>query len=411
MNLSPGDFIIKDFKRSIMKIAHITTQFPKISETFIMNQVIGLQEAGHEIDIFSHAPADENITHSIVEEHDLIEKTTYTEPPATYLGAVKRVCTSLINKPKRAREIIQSLQYGSDARNRICFLDTLESEYDLYHAHFGWVAENTDFIPSVFDSPFIISFYGNDAGSLLKKNPRRYESVWSEADIITVLSYDMKEQIINAGAPEKKVVLNPLPINIDNFKFSFTKYNRPLKIVTVARLTEKKGLKYALRAISQINNEIDIKYKIAGDGEQRNKLESIIKKENLSNSVELCGWLSQEEIDELLEEAHIFLLPSHTASDGDREGTPTALLEAQAKGLPIISTYHAGIPEIVKDKQHGYLCPVIDPDSISKSIMKLVEQNNNWKTMAEDGRDFIKSTHSKKAQTQRLEQIYQDVIN
>ncbi|TKX61416.1 glycosyltransferase [Halorubrum sp. GN12_10-3_MGM] len=393
-----------------MKIAHLTSVFPKVSETFILNQIAGLIDAGHDVDIFAHSSGESGVNHPIVDEYDLLEKTTYTNAPTDYRQGALRFLSSVIRAPKRTPQILKSLQFGHRARIRVSFLDTVPAGYDLYHAHFGWEAEMSDFIPHVLNAPLIVSFYGNDAGAFLKEDPSRYDHLWPEVAAISVLSYDMKEKLVNSGAPEQKVVINPLSANLQNFEFSPTHKSSPLKIATVARFTEKKGLRYAIRAISKVIDQVDVEYKIAGDGDQRDEIEDLITSEGISDSVNLLGWADQSEIDELLTESHLFLLPSHTARDGDREGTPTVLLEAQASGLPIISTYHAGIPEIVEDRRRGYLCPVMDVDSIAEAILELWDRSDEWETMSERGRSYVEETHSREAQTERLERIYQEVI-
>jgi colanic acid/amylovoran biosynthesis glycosyltransferase len=393
-----------------MKIAFMVSTFPKISQTFIMNQITGLIDNGHEVDIYSRRPEEIDIQHPIIEKYQLLDRSTYTKPPSNVPSAISRIATSVFNHPERASEMIQSLRQGTNKRDRICFLDTLQSGYDVYHAHFGWIAENVDFIPTLFDAPLVVSFYGNDVGSFLKEDPDRYSNLWSNTDVISVLSYDMKEKVVNSGAPENKVVINPLSVDLSNFNYSITTPSTPLKITTVTRFTEKKGLRYAIPAVSQVADQLEVEYKIAGDGEQRAEIESLISDEGLSDSVELLGWMNQSEIGSLLEDSHLFLLPSHTAADGDREGTPTAILEAQACGLPVVSTYHAGIPEIVQDQREGRLLPVMDVDSIADSILDLWSRRGEWEDMAERGRRSVEKIHSREAQTNRLEQIYQSVL-
>lgn len=394
-----------------MKVAFLTSTFPKLSETFIVNQITGLIDAGHQVDIYAHSPEQVDLQHPIISEYNLAERTTYTHPPESYLGGVKRVLSAFGHHPGRAPEVVDSLRRGFSGRNRICFLDTVPSGYDLYHAHFGWVGENTDFIPSLHDAPYVVSFYGNDAGAFLQEDPTRYDNLWPRADVISVLSYDMKEKLVNAGAPQEKIRINPLSINLPNFDYSPTPKSSPLKIATIARFTEKKGLRYAIEGISKLPDKLEVEYKIAGEGNQREELEALIKSERLEDTVELLGWLDQSEIDDLLEESHLFLLPSHTASDGDREGTPTALLEAQASGLPIISTYHAGIPEIVQEQERGRLCPVMDSDSIANAILDLWRRSDEWEEMTQRGREYVAEVHSREAQTDRLENIYREVTS
>src|SRR5579872_5831732 len=99
----------------------------------------------------------------------------------------------------------------------------------------------------------------------------------------------------------------------------------------------------------------NVEFLIVGDGPERANLEKLIKSLNLQNHVILCGWKTQEEVIELLNESHIFVLPSIKSADGNEEGIPNALKEAMAMGLPVIATFHAGNNELIRDGITGYL--------------------------------------------------------
>jgi colanic acid/amylovoran biosynthesis glycosyltransferase len=180
-----------------------------------------------------------------------------------------------------------------------------------------------------------------------------------------------------------------------------------VQILSVARFTEKKGLQYAIEAISKLDMDRELQYVVAGDGDRREMLEEQIAELNVEGQVELLGWQSQEEVSQLMSETHLFLLPSVTASDGNKEGTPTVLLEAQATGLPVVSTTHAGIPEIVADGDAGLLVPERDADALADALSELIQSPDRWPEMGRAGREYVATTHSIPAVIERLIEVYE----
>jgi colanic acid/amylovoran biosynthesis glycosyltransferase len=279
----------------------------------------------------------------------------------------------------------------------------------VYHAHFGTVGNAFLGLTKSRNEPYIVSFYGRDASQLLRDEPDRYEELFRCADAITVLSEDMRSTLIDAGCPPDKTYIQRLCVDTRRFSYEprTPKNSKPLQLLTVARFVEKKGIEYALRAIANLSETHDIEYTIAGDGGRRTQIESLIEDLELEETVNLLGWQPQSEIADLMAEAHLFVLPSVTAENGDKEGTPTVLLEAQAMGLPVASTYHAGIPEIVSDGKSGLLVPERDSKALAEALAKLADNPERWAEMGRHGREYIESTHSIEAVSESLVDLYE----
>lgn len=157
-------------------------------------------------------------------------------------------------------------------------------------------------------------------------------------------------------------------MGIDTKKFLFSprklRFDGKIHLLTVARLVEKKGIQYSIQAVAKVVKKYpQIEYKIAGDGPLKSDMESLIDGLKVNGNVKLLGGKQQGEIIELMKDADIFLAPSVTSNDGDQEGIPVAIMEALAQGLPVISTYHSGIPELVQDGISGFLVPERDTKS------------------------------------------------
>jgi len=182
-------------------------------------------------------------------------------------------------------------------------------------------------------------------------------------------------------------------------------------LLSVGRLVEKKGFEYAIRGIAKVLRSYPkIRYEIAGDGPEKSKLERLITELGVTNNIKLLGWQEREEISRLLGEAHIFLAPSVTSPKGDQEGIPVVLMEAMASGLPVISTYHTGIPEIVNHGESGFLVEERDVEDIADRLTRLMKRRELWQEMGLKGRKHIEEHYNLDRQNDRLVKIYRSLL-
>jgi colanic acid/amylovoran biosynthesis glycosyltransferase len=298
--------------------------------------------------------------------------------------------------------------------NLHAYLDEGEGDFDAFHAHFGPTGDWWDFLTTSRlldaepDQPFVVSFYGHDASRMLREDPDRYHRLFERADTVTVLSEDMKGILEEAGCPPGKLRIQPLSVDTDFFDYQPRPDpgDGPVEVVTVARLVEKKGFRYALEALAEVGEDVDVRYRVAGDGPLREDLERRARELGVDDVVTFLGWQQQEEVRDLLEEAHVFLLPSVTSEDGDQEGTPTVLLEAQAQGVPVVTTRHAGIPEVVDEDGSALLVPPRDVGALAEALWEVVTSPDRWDEMGKRGRRYVEERHSIPAAARRLEDIY-----
>lgn len=397
-----------------MKICFLVNSYPKLSETFILNQAIGLQERGHDVCFIADSPANEQISHPEIKEYGFEQRTEYYSMPSSRLKRLLKSPVPVIKLLKRnPKDVVESLkfwEYGKPSLSlKMLYLASSFSRFkdlDVIHAHFGPNGKNLQPLRSagILENEIITSFYGRDASETLQNDPNAFKELFDSQGKITVLSEDMKQKLTSKGCPEIKIEKVPLCIDTDKFELENTQNEIP-KILTVARFTEKKGLKYAVEALSEIDEEFE--YHMVGDGELREKIEKQVEQHSLEDKVVFHGWMTNEEVKEKMQESDIFLLPSIIASDGDQEGTPTVLLEAQATGLPVVSTYHAGIPEIVEDGKTGLLSEEKDVESLSENLMKLIENLELRREFGKAGREYIEHNHSMEKVSKRLENIYE----
>lgn len=400
-----------------MKVGFALDGFPNTTETFIQNQIIGLIDNEIDVTVFAEKSPDDIVEHSTLEGYNLYSSVIYTGNPESYLDGVQLLYSSIPSLLKKReiswQTVLSELKSGISAPRRLSNIDTITEHeiLDIYHAHFGPVGNRYLGVTECYSSPFVVSFYGQDASQLLQDDPHLYDRLFRQATVVTALSNDMRDTLTDYGCPPSKIQIQPLSIDTDLFPYrEHTPSDGPIKLLTVARFVEKKGLVYALEAVANLAEEHDIRYTIVGDGERRELIESRIARHGLGDIVDLRGWQPQSVVAEEMANAHLFLLPSVTAESGDKEGTPTVLLEAQSMGLPVVSTYHAGIPEIVKDGESGVLVPERDSEALADALETLISEPNRWPEMGKRGREHIERSHSIEAVTDDLLKLYRSLL-
>ena len=284
-------------------------------------------------------------------------------------------------------------------------------EVRLLHAHFGASSAWTLPLKHRLGVPLITTFHGYDISrrSTIEEWEEPYKELFAEGDLFLVGGGYMRRRLVELGCPEEKVEVHHL--GIDTRKFAFTPRrsgdNGKVVLLFVGRFTEKKGLPYALQAISLVYpGHRNIEFRIIGDGELRPQIEGLIRELGLGECVTLLGAQSNAVVAEEMARAHIFLSPSVTAANGDSEGTPIALMEAQSSGMPVVSTYHADIPEVVLDGKSGFLVAERDVEALAERISHLIESPQSMEAMGEAGRMHIEESYNSHLSARKLEEIY-----
>lgn len=238
--------------------------------------------------------------------------------------------------------------------------------------------------------PMVVHFHGYDASikDVLTDYEEPYKKVFAYADSVIAVSNKMKETLINAGCPADKIIVSvygPDPGFFNNHPLYKTQ-----QFIAVGRFVEKKAPEVTIRAFKEVADKYpNATLVMAGDGELLNDCKKLVNDSGLINKVIFKGVQSSAEIQTLMEGSIAFVQHSVTAPNGDSEGTPVAILEAQAAALPVISTYHAGIPDVVIHNETGLLVEEGDLDGMAENMMKVLQEENLAKKLGEAGRKRI----------------------
>lgn len=378
-----------------MRVVHFRKHFSRLSETFIYDVVreVGRQ-GGQSIVLCVERELAATRPHEPV--HALGEIVDH--------GPVRRAARlaarlSTIGGSKAERRRVRS-----DLRTALARLKP-----DVVHAHFGWDGELVAPAAVALGIPLVVSFHGADA-LMLPSQPvwrRRYTVLANQASAVTAVSQFMASVLMDLGFPAQQ--LRVVHVGKPLADYVFRVPSGPVdSLVMVGRLVQKKGGSEALRALaSVVRSGWTGELEIIGDGPLRYTLEREARTLGLTNRVRFRGALPHPEVTKALARADAFLLPSRTGDDGDMEGLPTVLLEAQATGLPWVATRHSGIPEGVPPALRSELVPEGNIDALAAALRQLIELPEDVREeRAEMGRRWVEEHFSLEQEVGRLMDIY-----
>lgn len=428
-----------------LRIAVFAGSFPVVSETFVLHQITALLKLGHHVDIYADVrPGEGEPLQPGVAQFGLLGRTTYMDMPPesapwempvqpllgrTWLPGAQesvanrsRVLRSLpallrcaAQHPRLTSRLLRRREYTLQAASlsgiyRLAQLSSVRKNYDILHAHFGPAGNSYRFVRELWRAPFVVSFHGYDCSAAPQRQGRgMYDRLFSTADRLIANSQFMKDRLEELGCLQAKIAVLPYGIDLDAFPFEtrVPAADETVRLITIARLVEKKGIEFVLRALAAARPKLSaFHYDIVGDGPLRRDLENLAAELDLAEVVTFHGAAIADQVRSWLERSHLFILASVTARDGDQEGTPVSLLEAQASGLPVIATRHAGIPEIVLDGASGLLVPERDVSALAEALHALIVQRERWPGMGRCGRAFVEERFSASLSNQRLLELY-----
>lgn len=258
-------------------------------------------------------------------------------------------------------------------------------------AEYGTTACATLQVVQHLKIPMIVHFHGYDASikTILADYKEPYKKVFAYSKAVIVVSQKMKQTLIDCGCPEEKLIVSVY--GPDPVFFDIQPSYKSQQFLSVGRFVEKKAPDLTILAFKKV---VDIfpeaKLIMVGDGDLLLQCQKLVTDLHLEKNVEFKGVLAAEEIQILMQESIAFVQHSVVAQNGDSEGTPVAILEAQAAALPVISTYHAGIPDVVINNETGLLVQEQDVYRMAKNMLRLLQEENLAKKLGAAGRTRIK---------------------
>jgi colanic acid/amylovoran biosynthesis glycosyltransferase len=287
----------------------------------------------------------------------------------------------------------------------------------LVHAHFAQDGVEAMPISESLNVPLVVTLHGYDVTMRdevfsLHRRGRRYlrlrRRLGETGSRFIAVSEFIAGKVREAGFPQDKIRVHYIGVNVDRFRPDATIVRESL-VLFVGRLVEKKGCEYAIRAVASLQREIKgLRLAIIGDGPLRRHLEELARSE--SCDCLFLGAQSPEVVRQWMNQARVCCVPSITAEDGNAEGLPTVVQEAQAMGLPVVGSASAGIPEAVEHGVTGLLAPERDWVILAMHLKTLFTEDATWRKFSIAARERVCQRFDLKIQTALLENLYDEVI-
>jgi glycosyltransferase involved in cell wall biosynthesis len=277
----------------------------------------------------------------------------------------------------------------------------------LLHAHFASGGLTAIPLAKSLGVPLLVTLHGSDV-TVKWASARSMRRLGREATLFLCVSHFIRDRAIAAGLPEEKLRVHYIGVDLQQFQAPAAAV-AGAGVLFVGRLVEKKGCVYLLRAMASVQQTYpDCLLTIIGDGPLRGYLEGHAKE--LGVSCRFLGAQPPAIVREHLQGTRIFCAPSVTAENGDSEGLGIVFAEAQAMGIPVVSSLHGGIPEVVSNGRTGLLVRERDHPALAAAIASLLGNASLWEQFRHNARAHIEHSFDLAKQTAELETIYQDVI-
>jgi colanic acid/amylovoran biosynthesis glycosyltransferase len=325
----------------------------------------------------------------------------------------------------RLRQIWERGLVWSGLRSHWSVLSDLvrDRRIGLLHSHFGDVGWANAAIARKLGLPHVVTFYGQDVGYLPQKDARwykRYRNLFLDVDRVLCEGPFMADCVAQLGCPREKLQVHHLGVDLESLPYRPRQW-RPgetLRVLMAATFREKKGLTYALEALAQLRDRLPIEVTLIGDAgtearaqEEKRKILEVIERHDMQSYVRMMGYQSHAVLQEEAYNHHLFVSPSVLATNGDSEGgVPVAIIEMCATGMPVVSTTHCDIPEVIKNGQTGFMAEERDVADLAKKLLQLIYNVDHWPTMLAAGRKHIEQEYDAKVQGRRLGEIYLELV-
>ena len=286
-----------------------------------------------------------------------------------------------------------------------------EHHIDVVLAEYGTAGSYIAPVCKSLDIPLLVHFHGFDASrkDILNNFKKGYQLMFSYAKKIIVVSNAMKQALTRQGCPETKLLINTYGPHPDYLNIKPD--NNSNYIISVGRHTYKKAPYLTILAFQKVLiKHPQLKLKMVGDGELFDVSKNLVKSLGLENNIILLGGLERKEIIKHLQSAFLFVQHSIVAYNGDSEGTPVGIIEAMAAGLPVVSTRHAGIPDVVIENETGLLVDEGDIDTMASYMLKLVENRDLAESFGKNGNARILSEFTLQKHISTIDRLIQEIF-
>ena len=409
-----------------LQVAVVVETIPKVSETFVLNHITGLIDAGAEVSVFAYYKEESGKIHPSFHSYQLAQKINYKPGmPGPFIKRI-RAAIAVIKKirkqcPSFLFKALNVFKYGAPAfklhllYEGAAFIST--ASFDLVHCHFGTMANR--FLRyrkmGLLNAPLVVSFHGIDMDSPEAGNPAFYRELKKTGKLFIANSEFSKKKLLQLGFTREKIRVIPVSLDLQAFKRVERKTktaSEPVIFITVARFIKLKGIEYSIKAIRDViqSGYRNVRYRVIGEGPEQENLENLVKESGIGEYVSFTGALPQNQVINELEQADIFLL-NGIRVDGREETQGLVIQEAQAMGLPVIVSNIGGVAEGLTPDVSGFVVPPGNTGAIVEKMIVLINDPAKRIAMGREGRLLVEKKFSNKQSTIDLLACYKEIIS
>ena len=294
---------------------------------------------------------------------------------------------------------------------------------DLVHSHFGSIGWQDHALAREAGAPQVVTFYGADVTYLPRRDPRwreRYAGLFAGVGRVLCEGPHMARRVEGLGCPAGRIRVHHLGVSVGEIPCEprTRRAEEPLRVLVAASFVEKKGIPDGIEALGRVAAETPVELTLIGDAAadprcrgQKEAILAALERTGLGTGARLLGYQPHRVFFEELRRAHVFLAPSRTASDGDTEGgAPVGIIEASASGMPVVSTTHCDIPEVIRHRKSGLLAEEGDVGGLARHLSWIAAHPERWSEMGRAGRRHVEAEFDARTQARRLAAIYEELF-
>jgi glycosyltransferase involved in cell wall biosynthesis len=410
-----------DIDRARLSVAYLVSRFPKVTETFIVNEAITLEDdQNFSIDVHSmlgsddpRRPSDERLlAHARFGTrnplHLLAANARWVaRAPRAWFDVHRAVVAHHWRQPGLLVRYLYATWLACTWADDLAAYRHVHAHWATFPAHIGWVAAR---LTEHRDRPLRFSFTAH-AHDIQVENPMLVRKLAAAAAVITISDHN-RTHLVQLAGPELDHRLHVIRCGVDTASFAFRPEPAPradgerAELVCVASFMDYKGHSVLLDAMALLRrDQVPVRLTLIGDGALRPQIEEQIARLGLGDDVELAGWRRPEEVRATLAGATMFVSSSIVTAAGQTEGIPVAQMEAMAIGLPVVATRVSGVPELVIDGETGLTVPHSDPGALAAAVVRVLDDPAAARQMAVAGRAHVEAHYDHGRNVARLADV------
>ena len=403
-----------------MKITYLMNEFPVLTENFIIYEIDGLLKRHVDIRVLSLAkPADERFS-DIPEKSGFAHIIKYARQfnneklhgIYSLFWLLRLACKGRFSAiSKILKDKSQLGIYPRFHLLRIAHqIEICHPGSDILFCHFGPLGKLGASLKyyGLIKHKLITSYHGYDLSRYIKTHGEdAYENLFKYADKLLFVSDYFRKKAISLGATAEKTEVVHTAIDCQLFSYQPRQYPQEpvFRFITVGRLTPKKDHASLVKVFARLieaNPQRQLSLKIIGAGPDQALISEAIHSSNVAEQVQLLGAMQHADVLKQLNQSDIFVLNCVTADDGDEEGIPGSLMEAMALGMPVVSTDHTGVPELVEHLQSGLIAQEKNNETLLAMLQTILDRPELWPLFSQRGRQKVESDFERNKESDKL---------